>query len=143
VTNDYASANKAVIEKFITAMDLADRWMYTHRAQTIQIGVKYTQEDQATVSYAYDFLKKAHAWTVNTGLQHARVVTTMQHEFQFKEIPSLPSYDDVANLSFANDVVNKIGAFPALKGKAAATCKKSPKSRACARAEKNATKGWY
>ena len=143
VTNDYGTAHADNIKRFITAMDLADRWMYSHRAQTIAIGVKYTQETQATVSHAYDFLAKAHAWTVNTGLQHARVVTTMQHEFQFKEIPSLPNFDDVANLALANQVVGKIGTWPAPKGKGAATCRKAPKSHACAVARKNAAKGWY
>jgi NitT/TauT family transport system substrate-binding protein len=145
VTNDYAAnpANAANIRKFITAMDLAGRWIYSHRAQTIAIGVKYTQESQATVAHAYDFLAKAHAWTVNTGLQRVRVVTTMQHEFQFKEIPSLPSYDDVVNLTFANQVVGKIGTWPAPKGKGAVECRKHPKSHACAVARKNAAKGWY
>lgn len=115
VTNDYAKANGPTIQKFITALDLADRWIYTHRAQTIAIGVKYTQESLSTVTNAFDFLAKAHAWTVNTGLQHARVVTTMEHEFQFKEIPSLPTFGDVANLTFANAVVKKIGVYPRVK----------------------------
>ena len=141
-TNDYIKSNPATIEKFIAAMDLADRWIYSHRAQTIAIGVKYTQESQATVAHAFDFLAKAHAWTVNTGLQHARVVTTMEHEFQFKEIPSLPGYDAVASVALANKVVAKIGLFPAPKGKAAKACKK-PKSHACAVARTNAAKGWY
>jgi len=113
VTNDYAKKNGAVIKKFITAMDQADRWMYSNPAKTIAIGAKYTQESQSTVTQAYQFLAKAHAWTVNTGLEKARVVSTMQHEFQFKEIPSLPSYGDVADLSFANAVVAKIGKWPA------------------------------
>ena len=143
VTNDYAASNAATIEKFITAMDLADRWIYSHRAQTIAIGVKYTQESQATVTHAFDFLAKAHAWTVNTGLQHARVVTTMEHEFQFKEIPSLPTFDQVANLALANQVVAKIGLWPAPTGKGAVMCHKHPKSHACAIARKNAAKGWY
>lgn len=141
-TDDYVKSNGATIKKFITAMDLADRWIYSHKAQTIAIGVKYTQESESTVSHAYDFLAKAHGWTVNTGLQHARVVSTMEHEFQFKEIPSLPSFDQVANLALANQVIAKIGLFPAPKGKAAKACKK-PKSHACFVARKNAAKGWY
>lgn len=140
VTNDYAKTHKAVIEKFITAMDLADRWIYTHRAQTIAIGVKYTQEDQSSVAHAYDFLAKAHEWTVNTGLQKVRVVTTMEHEFQYKEIPSLPTYNDVANLSFASDVVKQIGTYPQAKTKA---CRTKPKGKVCARDMKKAMKGWH
>ncbi|MHB8470718.1 MAG: ABC transporter substrate-binding protein [Gaiellaceae bacterium] len=113
VTNGYAKKNAAVIERFIAAMDKADRWMYGNPAKTIAIGVKYTQESLSTVTQAYQFLAAAHAWTVNAGLEKARVVSTMQHEFQFKEIPSLPAYGDVANLAFANAALKKIGKWPA------------------------------
>ena len=109
VTDTYAQKNGATIEKFITAMIQADRWIYSHRTATIAIGVKESQESKTAVTGAYDFLAKAHAWTVNTGLQRARVMSTMQHEHAYKEIPRVPKYNEVANVTFANAVVAKLG----------------------------------
>ena len=140
VKSSYIASHKDVIEKFITAMDLADRWIYTHRAGTIAIGVKYTQEPQDVVTKAYDFLAKAHEWTVNTGLQPVRVITTMEHEFQYKEIPSLPTYNEVANRNYANAVVAKIGAYPPAN---TAACTAHPKGKQCAKDQKKASKGWF
>lgn len=112
VKDTYIKAHADNIRKFITAMDQADRWIYSHRAQTIAIGVKYTQESKATVTHAYDFLAKAHEWTVNTGLQPALVMGTMQHEFQYKEIPRVPSYGEVADPSIAGEVAAQLGVWP-------------------------------
>ncbi|HET8607662.1 MAG TPA: ABC transporter substrate-binding protein [Gaiellaceae bacterium] len=109
VTDTYKQANGPTIEKFITAMDEADRWIYSHRSATIAVGVKETQEDRAAVTQAYDFLKKAHEWTVNTGLEQSRVMKTMRYEQKLGEIKTVPAYNKVADLTYANAVVKKIG----------------------------------
>lgn len=109
VTNAYKKSNVATIEKFITAMIQADRWIYSHRAQTIAIGIKETQESKTAVTGAFDFLAKAHGWTVNTGLEKNRIMSTMQHEYQYKEIPRVPKFSEVADLTYANAVVKKLG----------------------------------
>lgn len=109
VTDTYLKSNAATIGRVIAAMDQADRWIYTHRAQTIAIGVKETQESKAAVTKAYDFLRAAHEWTVNTGLEKSRVMSTMQYEHKLGEIPRVPSYDEVANLSIVNAVLQRIG----------------------------------
>jgi len=109
VTNKYKAANQATIGKFITAMIQADRWIYSHRAQTIAIGVKETQETKDAVTKAYDFLKKAQEWTVNDGLEKSRVMFTMQYEHKLKQIPKVPAYTDVVDLSIVNGVLQKLG----------------------------------
>jgi NitT/TauT family transport system substrate-binding protein len=109
VTDSYLKSNAATIGRVIAAMDEADRWIYTHRAQTIAIGVKETQESKAAVTKAYDFLKAAHEWTVNTGLEKSRVMSTMQYEHKLGEIPRVPTYNEVANLSIVNGVLAHIG----------------------------------
>lgn len=109
VTNSYKAKNPDTIRRVITAMIEADRWIYSHRAQTIAIGVKETQESKTAVTGAYDFLAKAHAWTVNAGLQPSRVMSTMRLEHQYKEIPRVPTYNQVADPSIANQVVQKLG----------------------------------
>jgi NitT/TauT family transport system substrate-binding protein len=109
VTNKYKAGHADTIAKFITAMIQADRWIYSHRAQTIAIGVKETQESKSAVTKAYDFLKKAHEWTVNDGLEKSRVMNTMQYEHKLKQIPRVPAYGDVVDLSIVNPVLAKLG----------------------------------
>jgi NitT/TauT family transport system substrate-binding protein len=119
-TTDYIKANADTLRRFITAVDQADRWMYSNPGQTIAIGVKDTQQSIATVTHAYQFLAGAHGWTVNAGLPPNRIVSTMQHLFDFKQIPRVPGYREVADPTIANAVVKKIGIFPKpkkIKGK--------------------------
>jgi NitT/TauT family transport system substrate-binding protein len=108
-TDTYKASHADTIAKFITAMIQADRWMYSHRAQTVAVGVKETQESKTAVTKAYDFLKKAHEWTVNDGLEKSRVMNTMQYEHRLKQIPKVPAYSDVADLSIVNPVLDKLG----------------------------------
>jgi NitT/TauT family transport system substrate-binding protein len=109
VTDSYKAKNAATIKKVITAMIQADRWIYSHRAGTIAVGVKETKESKAAVTGAYDFLAKAHEWTVNAGLQRNRVMSTMRVEHAYKEIPRVPTYGQVADPSIANQVVKELG----------------------------------
>jgi NitT/TauT family transport system substrate-binding protein len=109
VTDAYKASHAATIKQVITAMIQADRWIYSHRAATIAIGVKETHESKAAVTGAYDFLAKAHEWTVNVGLQRNRVMSTMRLEHSYKEIPRVPSYGEVADPSLANQVVARLG----------------------------------
>ena len=109
VTDKYKAGHADTIAKFITAMIQADRWMYSHRGATIAVGVKETQESKTAVTKAYDFLKKAHEWSVNDGLEKSRVMNTMRYERRLKQIPKVPAYSDVADLSIVNTVLDKLG----------------------------------
>jgi NitT/TauT family transport system substrate-binding protein len=109
VTDKYKATHQVTIAKFITAMIQADRWIYSHRAQTIAIGIKETQESKSAVTQAYDFLKKANEWTVNDGLEKSRVMFTMKYEHFLGQIPKVPKYTDVADTSIVNDVLAVLG----------------------------------
>ena len=109
VTNAYKASHQETIAKFITAMIQADRWIYSHKAATIAIGVKETQESKAAVTGAYNFLKKAHEWTVNDGLEQKRVMFTMRYEHKIGEIPKVPAYNDVADPSIVDGVLSALG----------------------------------
>jgi len=109
VTDAYKASHPTTIAKFITAMIRADRWIYSHRAATIAIGVKETQESRSAVTQAYDFLKKAHEWTVNDGLEKSRVMFTMRFEHKLGQIPKVPAYNDVADVSIVNGVLAALG----------------------------------
>lgn len=109
VTDTYLKSNAVTIGRVIAAMDMADRWIYTHRAQTIAVGVKETGESRNAVTKAYDFLSKAHEWTVNDGLEKSRVMSTMRYEHKLGEIPKVPTYNEVVNLTVVNGVLARIG----------------------------------
>lgn len=109
VRTDYAQKNKDALERFIQAMIEADRWMYTHKAEVVQIGVKYSKEDQDIVDKSFDFLAAAHEWTVNDGLRQDMVEYTIDQEFQNKQIDKKPAWTDVVDKTYVNDVLKKIG----------------------------------
>jgi len=109
VTNTYKASHKDTIAKFVKSMIEADRWLYSHKAATIAVGVKETGETKAAVTGAYNFLKKAHEWTVNNGLEKNRVMYTMRYEKKIGEIPKVPTYNEVADPSIANGVLKQLG----------------------------------
>lgn len=108
-TSSYVQSHGDTIKRFITAMVEADRWMYTHRDQTIAIGTKYTMESKPVVARSYDFLAKANEWTTNQGLEQNRVMSTMNYEKSIGIIPKVPSYNTVADLTYADAVIGKLG----------------------------------
>lgn len=111
VLDSYAKSHKAVVERFLTAMVQADRWMTNvkNRAAVIRIGHKVTGEDTAAVAYAYDFLQKSHGWTLNDGMDPAAVAYTAQQMMNFKEIDKVPSYSTIVDNTYINDVLDKLG----------------------------------
>ena len=114
VLDSYAKSNPDLVKRFLTALVEADRWMTdpTNKDEVIQIGVKYTQEDQAAVAYAYDFIVKGHLWTLNDGMDPAAVQYTSQQLLNFKEIDKIPSYDQVVDNSYINSVLDTLGRVP-------------------------------
>ena len=111
VLDSYAKSHVDVVQRFLTAMVQADRWMTNvkNRASVIRIGTKVSGEDKAAVSYAYDFLQKAHGWTLNDGMDPSSVAYTAQQMLNFKEIDKLPTYSQIVDASYINAVLAKIG----------------------------------
>jgi len=111
VLDAYAKTHKDIVERFLTAMVQADRYMtdVKHRAEVIRIGTKITQEDKAAVAYAYDFLQKAHGWTLNDGMDPTAVNYTAGQMLSFKEIDKQPTYSQIVDSTYINDVLAKLG----------------------------------
>ena len=111
VLDSYAKSHTDVVERFLTAMVQADRWMYkpANRTKLIDIGVKASGEDRAAVAYAVDFSIKGHLWPVNTGLSKAQEVYTAKQLKKFNEITSVPSYNQVVDSTYIDAVLKKIG----------------------------------
>jgi ABC-type nitrate/sulfonate/bicarbonate transport system substrate-binding protein len=111
VLDSYAKAHPDVVKRFLTAMIMADRWMYNpaNRNDLIQLGIQATGEDPDAVSYAVDFLIKGQIWPKNSGLDPAAVNYTAQQLYDLKEISKLPSYDQIVDSSYADAVVTQLG----------------------------------
>lgn len=109
--DSYAKAHPQVVERFLTAMVEADRWMYNpaNKAKLIQIGVKASGESKAAVSYAVNFILKAHIWPVNSGLHKKQEEYTAQQLYKLHEISRVPSYRQVVNPTYIDAVLKKLG----------------------------------
>ena len=66
----------------------------------------------AAVAYAYDYFSKAHAWTLNSGMDPASVQYTVQQMNNFKEIDKVPSYSSTINDSYIKSVLATLGTVP-------------------------------
>jgi len=111
VLDSYAKSHVSVVERFLTAMVQADRWMtdVKNRAAVIRIGTKVSGEDKAAVAYAYDFLQKGHGWTLNDGMDPASVAYTAGQMLSFKEIDKLPTYSQIVDSTYIDAVLAKLG----------------------------------
>lgn len=114
VLDSYAQAHKSVVERFLTAMVQADRWMVNpaNKDKLVQIGVKATGESQGAVAYAVDFLLKAQVWPQNSGLDQSQEQYTAQQLYDLKEITTMPTYSQVVDSSYIDDVIKTMGQQP-------------------------------
>jgi ABC-type nitrate/sulfonate/bicarbonate transport system substrate-binding protein len=109
VRDDYARAHQDITRRFLSAMVLADRWMYFHKAAVVDIGTRVSGEDRPIVSKAYDFIVKGHLWTLNSGLSRTQEAYTAKVMLRFGEISALPSYRAVVDATDINQVLREIG----------------------------------
>jgi ABC-type nitrate/sulfonate/bicarbonate transport system substrate-binding protein len=111
VKTAWAQSHAQILERFLKACVLADRWMYqpANKQKVIDIGVKASGESAAAVTYAYNFLVKAHGWTLNIGVTPQTEMYTARQLLKFKEISSLPPFSKVVNLTYIDAVLKQIG----------------------------------
>jgi NitT/TauT family transport system substrate-binding protein len=109
VPTKYAKQNPGTVKAFLTAMVEADRWMYSHKAQTVQIGIKYTNESPTVVSQAYDFLTSHHLWTENAGATAQEVAYTLNLYKKSKTISTVPPVSKVMDFSYIDSVLSQLG----------------------------------
>lgn len=111
VERSYAQSHSKVVDAFLTAMVEAQRWMYTHSAQTIALSVKDTQETQPVIAKSYKTMTQEHIWVTNAGAGPADVTYTLG---QFKKDGVIPkssalSASQIMDSQFINTVMKKLG----------------------------------
>ena len=105
----YGKKHASTVVAFLESMIEAQRWMYTHRTQTINLSVKYTGEAPAIVAKSYDFLTANKLWSTGVGMTDAQVSYTLT---QYKDngiIPTIPKATDIFNQTFIKAALAKVG----------------------------------
>lgn len=102
VKDAYASTHKSVVERYLAALTLADRWMNTKKntAKLITLGVKVTTETKASVTYAVDLELQSHTWSTTLALEPKRINFTTQELLRLKEITHKPSFAQIATTKY-------------------------------------------
>jgi ABC-type nitrate/sulfonate/bicarbonate transport system substrate-binding protein len=113
VTKTWLAQNQGVATRFLTAILRAHRFMYQNRNDTVPIVARATGFTEQVIGQAYDvLLGQQGVFPVNTGLDAARIATTIQTMQQFKILngtaPSESSLVDTGPISAA---VGQLGAW--------------------------------
>jgi ABC-type nitrate/sulfonate/bicarbonate transport system substrate-binding protein len=111
-SNDGLKNNATKLECLVRALVRADRMLYdtSKRQQLLDVMVKYTKEDPQVVADTYDELVKLKAWPQNEGIPKANMDGTAKSLKESNQIQTVPSFDQMVNLSLARKVVQQLGA---------------------------------
>jgi NitT/TauT family transport system substrate-binding protein len=111
VSKSWLAGNQATLEKFLTAITMAHRFMYSNEAATVSIVAKNTGDTTATISKAYSvLLTQEGVFPLNSGLDLTRISDTIATMKKYKILtgtePSVSSLVDTGPVSAA---VSKLG----------------------------------
>lgn len=113
-SKSWLASNQATLEKFLTAITMAHRFMYTNQSATVSIVAKNTGDSSATISKAYSaLLTKEGAFPLNSGLDLARIsgtITTMKKDKILTG--TAPSVSSLVNTGPVDAVISKLGSKP-------------------------------
>lgn len=111
VTNKTITEKRAALKAFVKGHVQATRLMYTDRAKVLPIIVKHTKLPQDVAEKTLDFMVKNCIWDANHGLSTKRVDGTASLMERVGNIDKgkVPKYEDIVDLSFANEVIKELG----------------------------------
>jgi NitT/TauT family transport system substrate-binding protein len=105
------ASNRQLYVDIMAALIKANRFIYKDKAKTVEIAVKYTQQDSDAVAQTYDILASAGAWPVNDGLPKEMVEWTINKQVELGTIKAeeKPSYEKLIELSVIQAALSKAG----------------------------------
>jgi NitT/TauT family transport system substrate-binding protein len=105
------ASNRQLYVDIMAALIKANRFIYKDKAKTVEIAVKYTQQDSDAVSQTYDILASAGAWPVNDGLPKEMVEWTINKQVELGTIKAeeKPSYEKLIEVSVIQAALSKAG----------------------------------
>ena len=103
--------NRQLYIDIMTALVKANRFIYSNKAKTVEIAVKYTQQDADAIGQTYDILATAGAWPVNEGLPKDMVEWTIDKQVELGSIKAAekPTYEKLVDISIIEAAIAKSG----------------------------------
>ena len=105
------AGNRQLYVDIMTALVKANRFIYNNKAKTVEIAVKYTQQDADAVGQTYDILANAGAWPVNEGLPKDMVEWTIDKQVELGSVKAAekPTYEKLVDISIIEAAIAKSG----------------------------------
>jgi len=103
--------NRQLYIDIMTALVKANRFIYNNKAKTVEIAVKYTQQDADAIGQTYDILANVGAWPVNDGLPKDMVEWTINRQVELGTIKAQekPTYEKLVDISIIEAAIAKVG----------------------------------
>ena len=111
VTEKTIKDKPAALLAFVKANIEATRLLYTDKAKVMPVIVKETGYPANIVEEGYDLLVKTCIWDANSGLGPERINFTAELMTKVGNIQDgkTPKYDDIVDLSFAQEAIKALG----------------------------------
>jgi NitT/TauT family transport system substrate-binding protein len=113
VSKSWLAGNQATLEKFLTAITMAHRFMYKNEAATVSVIAKNTGDSAATITKAYGvLLTQEGVFPLNSGLDTSRISATITTMKKYKILTGTePSVSSLVNAGPVNAVIAKLGSM--------------------------------
>jgi NitT/TauT family transport system substrate-binding protein len=113
VSKSWLAGNQATLEKFLTAITKAHRFMYQNESATVSIVAKNTGDSATTITKAYGvLLTQEGVFPINSGLDTARIGATIATMKQYKILTGAePSVSSLVNTGPIDSVIASIGSM--------------------------------
>ena len=111
VTEKTIAEKRAALAAFVKGNIEATRLIYTDKTKVLPAIIKYTQLPKDVAEKTLDYMIKNCIWDANHGLGPTRVNFTADLMEKVGNIGQgkVPAYDDLVDLSFANDAIKELG----------------------------------
>ena len=113
VSKSWLAGNQPTLEKFLTAITMAHRFMYKNEAATVSVVAQNTGDSAATITKAYGvLLTQEGVFPLNSGLDTARISATITTMKKYKILTGTePSVSSLVNAGPVNAVIAKLGSM--------------------------------
>jgi ABC-type nitrate/sulfonate/bicarbonate transport system substrate-binding protein len=108
------AAEPAKYQALVRALVKANRFIYSNKARTAEIAVKYAKIPRDVVEQAYDELVKGKVWAQNDGLPREKVEYTVDRMVKVGNIKAeeRPKYEDVVAVSIVEEAMKRFSRVP-------------------------------
>lgn len=108
------AAEPAKYQALVRALVKASRFMYTNKARTVEIGVKYAKIPRDVVEQAYDELTKGKVWAQNDGLPREKVEYTIDRMVKVGNIKPEErlKHEDFVAVSIVEEAMKRFPRLP-------------------------------